>query len=382
MLKLIRDLSRDIKRGHPWVYRSALKTPLPQKTGVYSLLDKKGQFLARGIFEKDSPLAFRVVSFKRSQNLDSEFLINRIHESLQGRSQFSSGSTNGFRLLNGEGDGLPGLICDVYSDVAVLQTDGQQLDQVWDLHLLSEILTDSKIVKFVVSKPQKKKGPAIWLGDSPEESKIQFSENGIQWTSQVIDGQKTGFFLDQRNSREWIRGQALNAEVLNLFSYSGGFSVSAGVGGAQSVTSVDISTSAIELAEAHWALNELVPSKHNGIAMDVFDYLTQQEQKFDIVIVDPPSFAPSQASVKNAIQSYVHIFSQAATKVKPGGLLALSSCSSHINFEIFYDICIESISKARRRGRVKTVQGQPEDHPFPLACPELRYLKFFALQLN
>ena len=380
-LKLGKDLSREVKRGHPWVYQGALKDPLPAKTGIEDLLDKKGRFLARGIFERESPLAFRVLSFDPKFRLDSHFLEKQISHCQNFRAHFFSNETTGYRLINGEGDGMPGLICDVYGDVAVLQTDGRELDQIWDLPVIAEILIQDNSLSSVIHKPQRNKGAARWIKGATQREQVEFLENGVCWTSDVLQGQKTGFFLDQRNSRNWVRSQSSKKSVLNLFSYSGGFSVSAGVGGATEVVSVDISQSAIERAQVHWDNNKLPTSQHRGVATDVFDFLNEETTQFDVVVVDPPSFAPSQSSVSKAIQSYIHVFSESAKKVKPGGVLALSSCSSHISFEIFYDICIQSVSKARRRARVRTVLGQPEDHPFPLVCPELRYLKFFGLEL-
>lgn len=381
-LQLKKDLSRDIKRGHPWVYQGALKAPLPPESGWAKLMDKKGQILAWGVYDAQSPLCFRVVSLERKPPSEKD-LVKRLEKVLSFREEFfASESTTGLRCIHGEGDGFPGLICDKYGDIAVLQTDGQSLDRVWDLNFFANQIQAFLKVKSVLFKPQKGKGePRLLCGDTPSES-VEFLENGTRWMADIWKGQKTGFFLDQRRNRSVIQGLSEGRSVLNLFSYTGGFSIAAGRGGATHVTSVDISKFAIESCQRHWHMNGLDEESHQGFAMDVFEFLERQKNKFDIVIADPPSFASSRSHVEKATTSYTHVFSQAAKAVAPGGVLALSSCSSHIDFEMFYQISVDSVSKARRRARVISIQGQPEDHPFPLACPELRYLKFFLLRLD
>lgn len=381
-LQLKKDLSRDIKRGHPWVYKGALKDPLPKQSGWAKLLDKKGQQLAWGVYDASSPLSFRVVSLDRKPP-NNKSLEPRLNQVLEFRKKlFPTGITSGIRCIHGEGDGFPGVICDRYGEIAVLQTDGQTLDSVWDLEWLAGVVKNQLDLKSVLFKPQKGKGePRVLLGEAPAES-VEFLENETRWMADVWKGQKTGFFLDQRNNRQTIRSLSEGKTVLNLFSYTGGFSVAAGKGGATQVTSVDISKFAIESCQRHWELNDLAPKAHQGHAMDVFEYMEGHNEKFDIVIADPPSFASSKSHVEKATLSYTHVFTQAAKTVAPGGLLALSSCSSHIDFEMFYQISVDAVSKARRRARVVAIQGQPEDHPFPLACPELRYLKFFLLRLD
>ena len=195
-------------------------------------------------------------------------------------------------------------------------------------------------------------------------------------------GQKTGFFLDQRDNRFYVRGISKNKSVLNLFSYTGGFSISAGLGGAARVASVDISKGAIETANENWTMNDLDSSKHAGLAVDVFDYLAKDTEIWDHIIVDPPSMSHSEERREIAIQKYTDLFAVAAKKVKPLGELSLSSCSSHVSFDDFFKIISEAMSQARRRGQILRVAGQGPDHPFPHACPELRYLKFVHLALD
>lgn len=378
-LQLHRDLRREILRGHPWVYAKALKTFAHKGTARLAVLeDKKGKFLALGILDPTSPLIFRVLSTER-KTIDKIFFEDKFQRAWQRKQHLLTDENNSFRLLNGEGDETPGLICDVYGEWAVLQTDGKQLHEFWNLPHLAEWLVSKKIVKHVYYKARGSDSmKSQWL-TPPGSLSAEFLERGICWRADIERGQKTGFFLDQRINRQVIRQMARGQRVLNLFSYTGGFSVSAGKGGATHVTSVDLSSPAIAMCNEHWQLNGLENSKHTAIAANVFDFLQDQKAKYDIVVVDPPSFAPSEASVESATASYIKIFSESAKVVESGGLLALASCSSHITFEMFYEIVTESLSKARKKAQVLKILGQPEDHPFPLACPELRYLKFFLL---
>jgi 23S rRNA (cytosine1962-C5)-methyltransferase len=381
IVKLKKDLIRDIKRGHPWVYQGALEPLKSDRPGFAKLVDRKGLFLAWGVLDPQSALQFRVVSFDKAP-VNQDFLKKQLLQVLARKSFLFTEHTTGVRLINGEGDGFPGLICDIFGDVGVLQTDGQQLDQVWDLPWFAEQILRERKLAAVIFKPQRSKNAeAHVLVGSWGVDKVAFLENRISFEADVLKGQKTGFFLDQRNNRALIRKLSLKKDVLNLFSYTGGFSVAAGVGGASSVESVDLSPYAVDACTVHWRLNGLESANHVGHAQDVFQFLENKKSEYDIVIVDPPSFASSRSHRESAKESYTHLYTKSAQAVRAQGLLGLSSCSSHVDFEMFYDICLETLSRARRRGRVVAIQGQPEDHPFPLACPELRYLKFFLLQL-
>jgi 23S rRNA (cytosine1962-C5)-methyltransferase len=222
------------------------------------------------------------------------------------------------------------------------------------------------------------------LGDLREPN-VQFTENGLRFRANLIDGQKSGFFFDQRDNRNRIRALSSGRRMLNLFGYTGGFSVYAGAGGAEHVTTVDLAKPAIEDAEANWALNGLQPQKHVGVAADVFKFLEQAnaaKDHWDLIVVDPPSFAKSSKHIDAAQESYSSLFTSALRVLDSGGIIALSSCSSHISTELFLEICGTSLSKARRRGTILGIYGQPEDHPFPFVCKELQYLKFVLLKVS
>jgi 23S rRNA (cytosine1962-C5)-methyltransferase len=211
-----------------------------------------------------------------------------------------------------------------------------------------------------------------------------FKENGLQFSSNIRDAAKTGFFLDQRDNRALVGRFAKNAHVLNLFSYTGGFSIFAAAGGAQSVTSVDISKQASLAATDNFKLNHLT-CEHVEVATDAFAFIEneiQQKKKYDMVITDPPSFAPNEKSVPQATTAYTKIYSNSIRLVRENGYFAASSCSSHIPTEEFLEITREAFSKAGRRGTLIHLGAQPIDHPYPLAMPELRYLKFALFRVE
>ncbi|MCB0364930.1 MAG: class I SAM-dependent rRNA methyltransferase [Bdellovibrionaceae bacterium] len=382
-IQLAKNLRREILRGHPWIYAKALKSlPSLPNAQLAQLADSKGEPLAWVLCDPHSPLAVRVLSLERKPPQDS-FWQRRFQRALDLRFPLLNESTNCVRLFNGEGDLLPGLVCDLYDDTAVIQFDGKGPGEFWNRDQLCGWLVENTPAKTIVEKFRSgSKETHIVLAGQLSSPEIEVRENNCQYIVNVIEGQKTGFFLDQRENRHYVRSFSRELSVVNLFSYSGGFSIAAGLGGAESVTSVDISPGAIELAERNWSLNQLTPESHQAIVADVFEFLLDQSQTWDCVIVDPPSMAHSEKQKPQAINKYQELFSLAAKKVTSGGHLVLSSCSSHISFDDFFAIINESLSKARRRGQVLRISGQGSDHPFPHICPELRYLKFAHLALN
>lgn len=386
-LRLNRDLARTIKRGHPWVYADALRD-LPRATaGTRAVLldNRKGQPVAVGYYDPESPLAFRVCDTDGQTQLDQRWAEIRLRTAVSLRKSLFGPTTTGYRLLNGEGDSTPGLVVDVYGDTAVLKLDGPGPIGFWDAIGVAEWIAQAIGVRCVYER-RKERGREgrVLVGEEPHEP-ASFLENGLKFTADVLRGQKTGFFLDQRDNRHLIRGLARGHSVVNLFSYTGGFSIAAGVGGATHVTTIDLAQPAIEAAKDHWIKNDLPDSQHAAIAVDAFEFLQtagSQRKRWDIVIVDPPSFAPNHESVARATAAYQTLIAGGARIVTRGGLLAAASCSSHIDLPGFLEICEQGISEARRRGTVLSIQGQPPDHPSPLALPEFRYLKFVLLRLD
>lgn len=383
-LKLTRALRKKLKQGHPWVYKDAfqlVKGDSRGKASFASLTDPKGE-VVKGIYDPRSSLGFRALSFK---SLSENELLSELQKTYWIRNAFNRDLTNAYRLIAGEGDGFSGLVCDVYDGVAVIQCDGPSLEEFWiSLEIPKLILKLSDEFKTVILKSRDdKKTLKLLAGVELTSDIVQFKENGVLFETDLSKAQKTGFFLDQRDNREYVKHISRGKEVWNIFSYTGGFSVYAGMGGARKVYSVDISKGATEQAKINWALNGLAPEMHEGISCDAFEFLKAEKKlKTDVLIVDPPSMTSSKDSKQVAFKKYVTLFSDAARHVKRDGDLILSSCSSQISFEDFKEIATEALSQANRKGRVLRVSGQGLDHPYPHACEELRYLKFMHLRLD
>lgn len=390
--RLTRNLRKSILQGHPWVYREAIQ-PLdngvrPDKACLAQVEDAKGE-IAWAIFDPHGPLALRILSLESAPPSEkNEFFVRRFARAWSLRKSWLTSSTRpttAFRLFNGEGDGLPGLVCDLYDKTAVLQFDGRGPGEFWNREQISSFLQRELHVTSVVEKvrrPSKDEAPLLSIFGPLVTSPVPVLENGAKFEVDIVRGQKTGFFLDQRDNRLFVREIARGKTVLNLFSYTGGFSISAGLGGAAHVTSVDLSKDAVQECGNGFERNGLDPKTHAGLAADVFDFMKTGKETWDHVIVDPPSMSHSEDRKELAVQKYTELFAQAIRRVRRDGEISLSSCSSHISFEDFHKITTESLSQARRKGTVLRVSGQGADHPYPNACPELRYLKFFHLTLD
>ncbi|MFP5519842.1 MAG: class I SAM-dependent rRNA methyltransferase [Bdellovibrionia bacterium] len=391
-LPLTRDVSKHLKRGHRWVFANCFDEKQKFVDGL-AILSFKKEALAIGIVQKDTQLKFRVLTlcdepwFRKNSLTNTLRLWSQIQwqKLIDARKVFDLNKTNSFRLCNGEGDGMPGLIIDIYNSVAVIKHDHPHMEKIWNhqnlVAQLREAFPQLTCVYLKRKNKEEEKGVALW-GALPAE--VQFLENDLFFASNIRDAAKTGFFLDQRDNRQIIRQFAKDKKVLNLFSYTGGFSIYAAAGGAQHVTSVDIAKVAIEAVQRNFEINNL-RTAHEDIAIDAFKFVETEIQKkslYDLVITDPPSFAPNEKSVPQATAAYIKIFADSLKLVKPQGLFAASSCSSHIHHPAFLEICKEAFSKARKKGTVLYIGGQPSDHPFPLAMEELRYLKFILFRVD
>ncbi|AFM11508.1 class I SAM-dependent rRNA methyltransferase [Turneriella parva] len=389
-IKLTRNLRRSILRGHPWVYKEAIaQPPKVESAQLVSVLDLKGEELGWAMYDPHGPLSLRMVSLEKKPP-NAAFFEQQLLRAAQLRRDLNLTDTTAYRLINGEGDLLPGLVCDIYGSTslttsgstAVVQFDGRGPSEFYNKDQIAGWISKATGVKSVVEKFRRNtEGGLSLLAGSPTASVIEVTENGVKFKVDIEHGQKTGFFLDQRDNRQYVRAISRGKSVLNLFSYTGGFSVYAGLGGATRVASLDVAEGAVRSAEANWALNGLPPGQHEGLAVDVFDYLTNATEKWDHVIVDPPSMGHSEEQKERAVKKYTDLFAASVKLVKTGGQLSLCSCSSHISFEDFFEIIREAMSQARRRGQILRVSGQGPDHPFLHSSHEQRYLKFVHLVL-
>lgn len=367
-----------IRRGHPWVWR-ATASPLRVEAGaVVSLADGKDT-IAEGIADPDSPIAVRVWA-RAPEHLDDGLVRQRIDHAFSLRDRwFADGSTTAFRLLHGEGDRCPGYVIDRYDRVAVLQTDGHAAEARLDR--MRPILEEALRARGIETLLHRARGkePHVLFGSLPEES-IRVREHGVPFAVDVIHGQKTGAFLDQRDNRRRVRTLAEGRTVLNLFSYAAGFSLSAALGGA-TTTSVDIAAKAHATAQANFRLNGLTPADHEFVTADAFAFLAEAARKrrtWDVIVSDPPSFAPNEKSIPRAMRAYKSLHRACAEVLAPGGTFCASSCSSHVPMESFLET-LDDDTLGRADLRVVEMRGQPVDHPTLAAWPEGRYLKFVVL---
>ena len=384
-IQLQKDLVKNIKRGHSWVYGNALRSVPDVKPGTAAILldNRGGHPLAVGFLDPKHPISFRICSTQISDITKEAWLVDRLQLAADLRSQTLPPVTNAFRLINGEGDSLPGLICDIYQDFAVIQFDSQGCMDFYAVDVIVRWLQDVFQIKTVINRSRFLTKPKIHLGKAPVEP-VHFTEFGNLFTADLISGQKTGFFLDQRENRRLIQFVSAGKTVLNVFGYTGGFSVYAGMGGASEVTTVDIAKPAVEAAQVHWEMNYLLPEAHQAVACDAYQFLDtaiSQQKRWDLVILDPPSFAHSEEGVPKAMAAYQSLIQKGASVTNHQGFLAVASCSSHITREMFMEYCEEGVSKSRRKATSLRMNSQPSDHPAPLVMTELQYLKFVLLKI-
>ncbi|MEM7347408.1 MAG: class I SAM-dependent rRNA methyltransferase [Chloroflexota bacterium] len=385
-LQLSKELTRTIKRGNPWIFADALRHCPPAPPGTPArLLDKRKREIARGYYDSNSTLAFRVCTIHKKEKPNNSWAKKQLRQAIHRRKFIDETQTTGYRLINGEGDGLPGLVCDIYADTAVIKLDGPAASNFWSAPAIAQWLKDELGLQRIYERERSRQQPRgqSLIGAAPVKP-ISFLENGLTFTADIVRGQKTGFFLDQRENRQRIRQVAAEKRVLNMFGYTGGFSIYAGAGGATQVTTVDVAQPALDTATDHWHLNQLPVNQHDTVAQDAFEFLAEAHTQttWDLVILDPPSFAPAKKAVPKAIRAYEALIQAGATVTASQGMLAAASCSSHITLAMFLEICESAISQARRRATIIDIAGQPMDHPSPLVLPEFRYLKFVLMMLD
>lgn len=370
------DLKASLTKGHPWVYRDHLPSGTAFAAGTWVRVQCDG-FSAIGLFDPVSPLAIRV--YTRGPVPDAGWFEARVKGARERRAPLlHDGSTSAYRLINGEGDGMPGIVVDVYGQTAVLRLDTAALAPVvpWIVSAVERAID----VKGVVQKTNQ--GLEVLAGRAPPDRLI-VSEHGLRFFADIGSGQKTGLFLDHRENRQHVERWSRGASVLNLFSYTGGFSLYAARGGARHVVSVDRAGDAMARARDNVELNGLDPGVFEFVTEDAMRYLeraAQEKRTFDLVISDPPSFARNRTQRQRAVRAYEKLHSLALGVLAPGGLYAAASCTSQVDVVAFKDSIATAAARCRRSLQIAMDNAQAIDHPVMIGHPEGRYLKFVALR--
>ncbi len=372
-VRLAKALERTVAAGHPWIFRDALAEEPGEPGDIVTVLDRRGRFLARGIVDL-GPIGVRVWT-TRDEPVGEPLFARRIADALALRDAVRPEATDALRLLHGEGDRMPGVVCDAYASVGVVTFDGAGATSHASaiLDLLVPALAEHGIGTVVLRERQK--AARAVAGELPTEP-VRAREHGMVLLADVVSGQKTGLFFDHRESRRLVRRLASGRRVLNLYGYTGGFSVAAGLGGASRVETVDVAAKAIDTAVATWAANGLEPTRHEAHVSDVRAYLEGvANARYDIVVADPPSFAPRADALDDALRAYGELHAACLRIVEPGGLYLAASCSSHVRRERFDETIRDAARRVRRPVQILEAFGAPADHPRLVAFPEGDYLK-------
>ena len=384
---------RMVRKQHPWVFEASItKQNKEGKAGDLAIVfdQKKNKFLALGLYDPSSPIRIKLLQFHQSATIDENWFQQKIQQAYDIRLPLLATDTNSYRLLYGENDGLPGLVADVYAKVVVVKL----YSLVW-LPYLSIILpiiiqtTGCTTLVLRLSRNTQRETTLLQglhdgqvLYGELEDPVVIFREHGVRFSANVIEGHKTGYFLDHRHNRKRVGELAKGKSVLDVFSYAGGFSVHALCGGAREVYSLDISKQALDTARYNATLNIEQPAMHT-IAKDAFvamEELLKDGKRFDLVVVDPPSFAKKASEVAGALKSYRRLAKLAIPLVNKGGLLVMASCSSRVSADDFFATVEEDLQESRRRFRETERSFHDIDHP--IAIPEGAYLKCIYHQLD
>ena len=375
-----------LKRFHPWVFSGAIQRidGKPAEGDIVEVLDNNNNFLAIGHYQIGS-IAVRVLSFETLE-IDANFWKLKIENAYKMRISIGlvSPTNNTFRLVHGEGDSLPGLIVDVYDDTAVMQAHSVGMHEM-RMELANAIV---QVIPQVINVFYKSESTLPFKAPiTPEDGYLIGSdtksysalENNLKYDVDWIRGQKTGFFIDQRENRSLLERYSAGKSVLNMFCYTGGFSVCAMRGGASLVHSVDSSAKAIDLTDKNIELNFPNDNRHASFAEDAFKFLNANEKKYDIIILDPPAFAKHREALRNALKGYKRLNARGIEQIKPGGILFTFSCSQVVSKEQFRLAVFSAAAETGRNVRILHQLSQPADHPINIYHPEGEYLKGLVL---
>jgi 23S rRNA (cytosine1962-C5)-methyltransferase len=382
---------KPVKQGHPWIFSGAIKKePTRVSAGMtVDVLDANKQFVARGYFNPTSQIRVRVLTTNEFEMIDADLIRRRIKAAVGRRERLvKSGQTNAVRLVAHESDLLPGLIVDRYGDWLSFQivTAGMELWRSEIISSLNEIVSPKGIMERSDDAVREKEGLSqrneVVYGDTGI-SEVPILENGMKILVDIRSGHKTGFYLDQRDNRAIIREYAAGCDVLNCFSFSGGFSVAAMMGGAKSVINVDESGPALTLASKNLENNGFSSSPNQSVQGDVFKLLRDYKSAgkvFDLIVLDPPKFVSSSAQIDRACRGYKDLNLLAMQLLRPGGLLATFSCSGLISRDLFQKVVFGASIDAKADMQIIRHLSQSEDHPTLLTFPESLYLKGLLLR--
>ncbi len=384
-IKLKPAAEKQLKKGHPWVFDDSItKQSKEGQPGDIAIIfhSKTNKFLAVGLYDPDSPIRIKILSTTNRVRIDQNWFDTSIKTAYEKRKQLLLTDTNAYRLVFGENDKMPSLICDVYDTVVVLKIYSRMWFPYFELikeSLIKVIAPTSIVLRYArkVEQALTSDHPAegsLLYGqlDNPE---IQFREHGVHFIANVIKGHKTGFFLDHRHNRLSVQKMAKEKTVLDVFSYAGGFSVHALCGGASEVTSVDLSQQALNLASQNVALNKIKGKHHTlkGDAFKLLENLISEKKKYDLVIIDPPAFAKAAKEIPTAIKQYERLALLGIKLVASKGTLLLASCSSRVQADTFFDLT-KNVIKSQPR-RFKEISKTFHDIDHPIAFKEGAYLK-------
>lgn len=381
---------RALRSGHPWLFEESI-TSISRPAGpgdVAVVFDGKNRFLAAGLYDPDSVIRVRILVHREPEEIGPEMYRRRVEAAFRLRGDVASAGTTAFRVVNGENDAMPGLVVDLYERTLVLEL----FTAAWfpRLHeivpVLEELLGPERILLLVSSRiaespacPAGVADGAVLRGAAPDDG-VPFLETGLRFEAHPFEGHKTGFYLDQRDNRRRLEPHASGARVLNVFSYTGAFSLYAARGGATEVVSVDRAGPALAQARRHFELNgraeNVAACRHRTVEGDAFEVMTQlggDRERFDVVVVDPPSFARAAAHREKALGAYRALTSLAVPLIRPGGLLVQASCSSRVGADEFFEAVDHAARGAGRPLKELARTGHPPDHP--VTFPEGDYLK-------
>lgn len=371
-LELPTSLKSRLSQGHPWVYRNQVPGAPDLLSGTCVRV-RCGGFSAYGLWDARSSIAVRL--FSRRKVPDSGWVADRVAEAWEARAPVRASATSAYRWVYGESDGLPGVVVDLYGGFAVIQTYVESVEGL--VPWLADALHSHARLEGILWRPAGGDWTSLWGRLPPRDLTVE--EHGLLFEADPTAGQKTGLYFDQRENRLTLASWCQDRTVLDCFCYTGAFSLYALRGGAASITACDAAAGAVEAAQRNFVLNDFDPSQHSFRVQDCFDLLAlfgAEGRLFDVVVLDPPSFARDRQGRRAAVRAYVRLNRLALHCVKPGGLLASASCSSQVSPQAFREALAEAGRQASRRLQIVHDAGQPVDHPVPAHFPEARYLKF------